>query len=222
MMQGGSIMKRILRLTGSLLGVLVLAGLVMALVMTFQGLRGEPQAESPMFQSPIETPTPSRPQKTPTKHPVTTPTTTPQPTRVYPPPTVVMPTLIVPTPPTPIPNAPLISEERAIAIALSSNPRFIEMRQSGKLKVTTKLTVHGDTKAGTTGVAIFHPHLPVWMIYLHLPEWKEVRGPAGQEVTVKFNTERFEIDAVTGVVIGGGRSYMNEDDIATVIPETLP
>ena len=66
---------------GGLLGVLALTGLVVALMMTFRGLRGVPLAESPMFQSPIETPTPSRSQATPTLVP-TRPMKTPPPATV--------------------------------------------------------------------------------------------------------------------------------------------
>jgi len=114
---------------------------------------------------------------------------------------------VFPTPPTPISFAPVISEEQAIGIALSQNAIFTDMKQRGELKVTTKLTVHGDTQAGTTGDLRIHPQLPVWMVYVHLPVWKEIRGPVGKQVEVQFDTERYEIDATTGSVIGGGRSY---------------
>jgi len=59
-------MKRILKFSGSLLGLLVLAALVIALTITFQQLRDEPQqSASQPFQSPIQTPTPPRATPTP-------------------------------------------------------------------------------------------------------------------------------------------------------------
>ena len=213
-------MKRMLRLTGGLLGVLALAGLVVALVMTFQGLRGEPQAESPVFQSPIETPTPNKPAQTPSPLPPV-PTSTPGKSTPLPSP-IIVPTLIIPTPPTPIPGAPGISKERAIEIALSQNPRFREMQKDGLLKITAKLTVHGDIASGATGDLRFSPNLPVWIIYLHLPPWTEKRGPAEKEVVVKFSAERFEIDATTGKVIGGGRSDIDDNMLPDITPEVTP
>ena len=96
------------------------------------------------------------------------------------------------------------------------------MKQRGELTVTTKLTVHGDAQAGTTGDLRVHPQLPVWMVYVHLPLWKEMRGPVGKQIEVQFDTERYEIDAITGIVIGGGRSYMGGEKPLTVTPEALP
>lgn len=72
-------MKRILRFMGGLLGVLVMAGLAVALILTFRGLRGMLQDEATMFQSPIETPTPVVPQITPSPAPTATPVPTPTP-----------------------------------------------------------------------------------------------------------------------------------------------
>lgn len=135
-------MKRILRLTGGLLGMLALAGLVVALVVTFQGLRGEPQAESPLFQSPIQTPTPSRPQVTPSRAPTlpaetppavvlvtSTPTLTPLPPR---PPTRTPPPILdnerpkgapVPEPTWERPFIPISKPEDVISIVIS-DPGF--------------------------------------------------------------------------------------------------
>jgi len=50
-------MKRILKLFGSLLGLLALAALVVALTTTFRNLKGASRTASSLFQSPIETPT---------------------------------------------------------------------------------------------------------------------------------------------------------------------
>jgi len=50
-------MRRVLKLFGSLLGLLTLSALVVILAMTFQSLKGEPRPASSLFQSPIETPT---------------------------------------------------------------------------------------------------------------------------------------------------------------------
>ena len=72
-------MKRILKLLGSLLGLLALVALVIALTTTFQNLRGESQPAAQLFQSPIETPTqpPYPPPATPTPAgPPATPTPT--------------------------------------------------------------------------------------------------------------------------------------------------
>lgn len=70
-------MKQILKLFGSLLGLLVLAALVVVLTTTFQNLEGASQPASSLFQSPIGTPTqpPYPPPVTSTPQP--TPTTTP-------------------------------------------------------------------------------------------------------------------------------------------------
>jgi len=70
-------MKRILKLFGTLLGLLALAALVVVLTTTLRDLRASPQPASQVFQSPIETPTqpPYPPPETPT--PVETPTPTP-------------------------------------------------------------------------------------------------------------------------------------------------
>ena len=58
-------MRRILRLFGSLLGLLALAALVLVLTIAFRQLRGEEQPASQLFQSPIQTPTPPRATPTP-------------------------------------------------------------------------------------------------------------------------------------------------------------
>jgi hypothetical protein len=131
-------------------------------------------------------------------------------------------TVVFPTPPTPAARAPVINEEQAVGIALNQNAVFADMKRRGELKVTTKLTVHGDAQAGTTGDLRIHPQLPVWMVYVHLPLWKEMRGPVGKQIEVQFDTERYEIDATTGSLIGGGSSYMGEEKIPTVTPEALP
>ena len=75
-------MKRILKLFGSLLGLLALAALVVVLTTTFWNLRGESQPGSSLFQSPIETPTqpPYPPPATPTPSgPPATPPVVPTP-----------------------------------------------------------------------------------------------------------------------------------------------
>lgn len=50
-------MKRLLSITGGLLGLLVLGALAVALALTFRGLRRDVKPVSQAFQSPIETPT---------------------------------------------------------------------------------------------------------------------------------------------------------------------
>ena len=137
-------------------------------------------------------------------------------------PTVPPSTVVFPTPPTPASRAPVINQDQAIGIALNQNAIFAEMKQRGELTATAKLTVHGDAQAGTTGDLRIHPQLPVWMVYVHLPAWKEMRGPVGKQVEVQFDTERYEIDATTGSVIGGGRSYMGGEKTITATPAALP
>ena len=68
-------MKRMFSIAGGLLGLLVLAGLAVVLVMSFGALWREAQPVSPVFQSPIETPTlpPYPPPATPTVVPVPVP-----------------------------------------------------------------------------------------------------------------------------------------------------
>ena len=68
-------MKRMFSIAGGLLGLLVLAGLAVVLVMSFGALWREAQPVSPVFQSPIETPTlpPYPPPETPTVVPMPVP-----------------------------------------------------------------------------------------------------------------------------------------------------
>lgn len=70
-------MKRILKLFGSLLGLLALTVLVITLTITFRNLRGESQPTSSLFQSPIETPTPPPYPPPMTVTPLPNPTVTP-------------------------------------------------------------------------------------------------------------------------------------------------
>ncbi len=75
-------MKRLLSITGGLLGLLVLGALVVALALTFGGLQRGAKPASQAFQSPIETPTqpPYPPPATPTPPgPPATPTVAPTP-----------------------------------------------------------------------------------------------------------------------------------------------
>ena len=75
-------MKRLLRITGGLLGLLALGALAIALALTFGGLRRDVKPASQAFQSPIETPTqpPYPPPATPTPSgPLATPTVAPTP-----------------------------------------------------------------------------------------------------------------------------------------------
>jgi len=74
-------MKRILKFMGGLLGMVILAGLATVMILTSRGLRRVQQSEAPMFQSPIETPTPRVPRNTPSPLPTVTPvfTSTPIP-----------------------------------------------------------------------------------------------------------------------------------------------
>lgn len=167
------------------------------------------------FSSILPTPKPPTPSSQVSGTP--SPTSTPAIRPTVPPSTVVF-----PTPPTPVSRAPVINQDQAIGIALNQNSIFAEMKQRGELTVTTKLTVHGDAQAGTTGDLRIHPQLPVWMVYVHLQAWKEMRGPVGKQVEVQFDTERYEIDATTGSVIGGGRSYMGGGQGITATPEALP
>ena len=124
---------------------------------------------------------------------------TPLPTSGTPhPPTVPPATVVFPTPPTPVPNAPLIAAEEAISIAMSQSPLWAQIQQRGELTVTTRLTVHGDTQAGATGVLTIPPQLPVWVVTMHMPPWSQPAGPAGRQVEVQFNAQRYELDAETG------------------------
>ncbi len=75
-------MKRLLSITGGLLGLLALGALAVALALTFGGLRRDVKPASQAFQSPIETPTqpPYPPPGTPTPSgPPVTPTVAPTP-----------------------------------------------------------------------------------------------------------------------------------------------
>lgn len=65
-------MKRLLRITGGLLGLLALGALAVALALTFGGLRRDVKPASQAFQSPIETPPqpPYPPPGTPTRPPI--------------------------------------------------------------------------------------------------------------------------------------------------------
>ena len=75
-------MKRLLSITGGLLGLLALGALAVALALTFGGLRTDVKPASQAFQSPIETPTqpPYPPPATPTPPgPPATPTVAPTP-----------------------------------------------------------------------------------------------------------------------------------------------
>jgi len=78
-------MNRLLKLLGSLLGLLALAALVVVLTITLRDLRASPQPASQpassLFQSPIETPTqpPYPPPETPTPPQPGTPTAVPTP-----------------------------------------------------------------------------------------------------------------------------------------------
>jgi hypothetical protein len=137
-------------------------------------------------------------------------------------PTVPPATVVFPTPDTPIPNAPLISEEQALAIALSQNPYSAEQREKGEITVSTKLTVHGDIEAHATGDLLFHPELPVWLVYLHFPPYQYMGGPVGKSVLIRFNTHVYEIDAATGELIGGGNAYMEDISSRTATPEAMP
>lgn len=98
-------MKRLLSIAGSLLGLLALLVLVLALALTFGGLRRDAEPVSWMFQSPIETPTqlPYPPPVTPTYPPS-------KPTPVTPPPTIPPkpspPLATVTLPPYPPPQTP--------------------------------------------------------------------------------------------------------------------
>jgi hypothetical protein len=137
------------------------------------------------------------------------------------PPTVPPATVVFPTPPTPIPNALLIASEQAISVAMNQSPLWAQMQQRDELTVTTKLTVHGDTQAGASGVLTIHPQLPVWVVTMHMPAWKQMAGPVGKQVEVQFNAERYEIDAATGHVIGGGRAFVQGDGTPTLTPEVV-
>ena len=74
-------MKRLLSITGGLLGLLVLGALAVALALTFGGLRKGAEPVSQVFQSPIETPPqpPYPPPGTPTPPQPGTPTAVPTP-----------------------------------------------------------------------------------------------------------------------------------------------
>lgn len=94
-------MKRILRIAGSLLGLLALGVLTVALALTFGGLGRGAEPVSWMFQSPIETPT---------QPPYPPPATPSKPTPLTPPPTIPPkpspPMVTVTLPPYPPPRTP--------------------------------------------------------------------------------------------------------------------
>ncbi len=211
-------MKRIFNTVGNIIGVLVIIGVGIVLALTLKGIN--PADEQPStFQSPIEEDIPT-PTDTPTLTQFSSPIILPTSSSVLP--TVPLPTLVIPIPPTVIPNVAIISDKQAVNIAINQSPRFYDLKKSGNLTITTKLTIHGDTDAGTTGDLRFSPQLPVWIVFLHLPPWQETRGPVGREVVVQFNAERFEIDATTGKVIGEGRSYIDESSSTPSTIEETP
>jgi hypothetical protein len=88
--------------------------------------------------------------------------------------------------------------------------------------VTSKLTIHGDKQAGTTGDLTIHPQLPVWLVYLHVTPWTQLAGPVGRQIEVQYNVIWYEIDATTGKLLGGGRSFVPEEATPTATPEAAP
>ncbi len=96
-------MKRLLSIARGLLGLLALVVLVLALALTFGGLRRGAEPVSWMFQSPIETPT---------QPPYPPPVTPSKPTPLTPPPTIPPkpspPTVTVTLPPYPPPQTPTL------------------------------------------------------------------------------------------------------------------
>jgi len=94
-------MKRILKLFGTLLGLLALAALVVILTTTLRDLRASPQPASQVFQSPIETPTqpPYPPPGTPTRPTIPTiPPTVTQAPKPSPSPSPIPTATPIPTP----------------------------------------------------------------------------------------------------------------------------
>lgn len=66
-------MKRTLRLTGSVLGIVALTVLTIVIVLTVRGQQTKPQPIAQLLQSPIETPTPAAPAPIPTVAPTPIP-----------------------------------------------------------------------------------------------------------------------------------------------------
>jgi hypothetical protein len=185
--------------------VLLLAGIMMA---PFLWAGRVPTVGSTFQSSILPTPRPGTP--VPTRGTVHPPTAPPA-------------TVVFPTPPTPIPNAPEISAEQAGSIAMSQSPVWAQMLQRGELTVTTKLTVHGDTDALTSRLLMFHPLLRVWVVYFHTPPLPRPGGPAGQVPNnLPLNTVAYEIDAVTGQVMGHLSTFVTNGATPTLTPEAAP
>ncbi len=181
-----------------LLLALLLAGIVLVPVLW----AGRVPLASSMFQSSI-LPIPEPASATPAQG------ITPVPTSGTVAPSVAPATVVFPTPPTPVPNALIISADQAIAIAGGQNPSLWDAQQQlGELTVSAKLTVHGDRQAGATGELDVHPLLPVWLVYVRLPTWTVLEGPAGHVVQDRYNIEIFEIDATTGKMLGGTTTFV--------------
>ncbi len=99
-------MRQLMNIMGGLLGLLVLAALVVALALTFSGLRRGAELASQSFQSPIETPTqPPYPIPTTPTHPPSKPTPLTPPATIPPKPSP--PTVTVTLPPYPPPQTPI-------------------------------------------------------------------------------------------------------------------
>ena len=156
-------MKRLLSIAGSLLGLLALIVLVLALALTFGGLRRGAEPVSWMFQSPIETPT---------QPPYPPPAPPSKPTPVTPPPTIPPkpspPTVTVTFPPYPPPQTPTppgtptsVPTPRATVTPPAPGTPTAVPTPSGPLPPGPKV-VYGETDStsGTTTIWLASPMNP--------------------------------------------------------------
>ena len=151
-------MRRLLKVAGGLPGLLALITLVVALALTFGGLRRGTEPSSQAFQSPIEMPPPYPPPGTPT-HPPSKPTpVTPLPTIPPKPSPPTHPTVTVTLPPYPPPQTPTppgtptaVPTPRATATPPVPGTPTAVPTPSGPLPPGMKV-VYGETdgSAGTT------------------------------------------------------------------------
>lgn len=164
--------------------------LVVGLAVTFEGFQKSAGSAAAGTPSAIQTPTraPYPPPDDIPKPPLRTPGG-PRP---------------FPTPPTPSSTTARITREQAIAKAMSDNPDYTTLQAKGQLTVTASLMTWGEYSKET--YTRFQPALPVWVVRVETPPWKETRGPEGGQIQLTFRGFEYVIDAVTGdVLISGSR-----------------
>jgi hypothetical protein len=179
-------MKKLLTNLSDWLLWLVVGILVVGLALAFGSIQRNADSAAPGTPLAI---------RTPTRAPYPPPDIPPIPPKI---------TRIFPTPVLPITTTAQIKREQAIAKAMSYNPNNVTLEASGQLTVTATLTTWGEHSKQEITHSTFHPNLPVWVIELEMPPWKEWRGPVGQQEQLTFRGLVYVIDAVTGEILVPG------------------